>query len=69
MTENIKRLYLSMDKQTRRQAMEYLSTEFGYDTKNPLTDAWVKEGLVPEHYQARVVAIFQNLLNRPKRLA
>lgn len=63
MTENIKRLYLSMDSGIRTKALLYLKDEVIADKGILMDENWILEGKIPEPYQEKVVALFQNMLS------
>ncbi|KKM88535.1 hypothetical protein LCGC14_1257690, partial [marine sediment metagenome] len=62
--ENIRRLFKSMDHDTKEEALACLKNEYGLQDRKLVKKEWIKAGRIPEGYQEGIVAMFQNLLRK-----
>lgn len=53
-----------MDNGIRAKALLYLKDEIIIDKAVLLDETWILEGKIPELYQEKVVALFQNIHSR-----
>lgn len=56
-----------MDSAIRTKALLYLQDEIIADKAVLLDETWILEGKIPELYQEKVVALFQNMLSKISR--
>lgn len=64
MTDNIRKLFKQMDESTREEALLCLKDEFKLRSRKGIKYEWIIGGRIPEAYQERTVALFQNLLRK-----
>ncbi|WP_276167367.1 hypothetical protein [Zobellia alginiliquefaciens] len=64
MTDNILRMFTQMDKNTKEAALLCLISEFRLPSMELALNEWILQQGIPEAYQERTVALFQNQLRK-----
>lgn len=64
MIDNIQNMWYSMLKETQAEALAALMVEFKLTSSTFIKQTWLQKGKIPEDSQAKVVEMFQRLLQQ-----